>query len=130
MDERILVVDDEAPLLKIVERMLGSEFSVFSAPNGGEALKVMEQHGPFAVVVSDMRMPEMSGIELLQRVRQTSPDTVRLMCSGDGDLQTAVKAVNDGEVFRFITKPFTSDSLRAALRASLEHHRVLRAERT
>jgi len=130
MDDRILIVDDEPPIISLMQRVIGAEFAVTAAHSGAEALDVIQRTGPFAVVVSDMRMPGMSGLELLSRIRVECPDTVRLMCSGDGDLHTAVTAVNEGAVFRFLTKPYTADVLRSTIRSSVEQHRLITAERT
>jgi DNA-binding NtrC family response regulator len=130
MVERILIVDDDRLLISMMRRLLGDGFSVCEAYGGDEALEVMTAHGPFAVVLSDMRMPGMSGVELLQRIRQMSPDTVRLICTGDGEAQAAVRAVNDGAVFRLLAKPYTADVLRSTVRASIDWHHHLSAERT
>jgi response regulator RpfG family c-di-GMP phosphodiesterase len=96
------------------------------AGNGGEAL---EKTGPYAAVVTDMQMPSMNGIEFLRRVKQQFPDTVRLMLTGNHDLKTAIAAVNDGYVFRFLTKPCSADMMTSALTAALEQYALLTAER-
>jgi response regulator RpfG family c-di-GMP phosphodiesterase len=130
MDERILFVDDEPQVLSAFERNLRRQFTVVTAGGGQQGIDAIRAHGPFAVVLSDMRMPGMTGLEFLRTVREMSPDTVRLMLTGDGDLQTAVRAVNEGSVFRFLTKPCGDDELVPILRTSVEQYRLVTAERT
>jgi response regulator RpfG family c-di-GMP phosphodiesterase len=89
---------------------------------------VLEQVGPFAVVVADMRMPGMDGITFLSRVREASPDTVRIMLTGNADMQTAIDAVNQGNIFRFLTKPCPYEVMGVALEAALEQYRLVTAE--
>jgi len=102
---KILCVDDEPNVLKAYKRGLRSNFAIDIATSGGEALQFIESRGPYAVIVSDMRMPQMNGIELLNTVKQCAPDTVRIMLTGNADQQTAIDAVNPGEIFRFLNKP-------------------------
>jgi ActR/RegA family two-component response regulator len=97
---------------------------------GGVAgLTLLKQHGPFAVVVSDMRMPGMNGIEFLLKVQETSPDTVRVMLTGTSDIETAVAAVNQGKIFRFLSKPCGKEMLVKTLRDSLAQYRLVCAEK-
>jgi response regulator RpfG family c-di-GMP phosphodiesterase len=126
---RILCVDDERNVLLGLQRQLRKQFEleISSAPE--DALKVLREGGPFAVVVSDMRMPRMDGVEFLGRVREIAPDTVRIMLTGNADQQTAIDAVNKGHIFRFLNKPCSPDLLAMTLEAALEQHRVIRAER-
>src|SRR5580698_1004403 len=101
MDEPVLFVDDEAPLLEAIARSLDNRFRIHTATSGAEGLRVLQSSGPFAVVVSDMRMPGMSGAQFLAQVRDLCPDTVRIILSGQSDLADTVAAVNDGHIFRF-----------------------------
>ena len=126
---RILCVDDEPLVLEGLKVNLRQGFEVVTAASGDEALQLLEKGPPFAVIVSDMRMPRMSGAELLARTRAAWPDTVRLLLTGQSEFTTALQAVNDGQVFRFLTKPCPFDALRAALQAAVEQHRLLGAER-
>lgn len=129
MTEKILCVDDEANVLAGFQRSLRKQFQIEVAPGGEPALALLEQGGPFAVIVSDMRMPGLTGLQLLQRVMQRWPDTVRVMLTGNADQQTAMDAVNEGSIFRFLTKPCPPERLATTLTAALEQHRLITAER-
>lgn len=122
MNHKVLLVDDEPKVLASLRRSLGHRFSLFCAGSGAEALALVESHGPFAAVVSDMRMPGMSGLELLREMRRQVPETVRLMLSGHADFNVVVAAVNDGAVFRFHTKPVAAEVLAASLDCALLRH--------
>jgi len=126
---KVLFVDDEPRILQAYQRGLRRHFEMVTAENGDQALKLLETHGPFPVVVSDMRMPGMSGIELLVRIRERSPDTVRVMLTGNSDQRTAIDAVNEGDVFRFLNKPCTVETLARTLAEAFKHYRLLTAER-
>jgi len=102
---------------------------VITATRGEEGLGILETAGPFDVVLSDMRMPGMDGATFLTRVRQGFPDAVRMLLTGYSDLQAAVLAVNEGQVFRFLTKPCPPEQLIAAVRAAIEQHQLVTAER-
>ena len=129
MNDKILLVDDEIAILEGYQRLLRREFRIDVAVGGKTALATMQTNGPYAVVVSDMRMPEMDGAQLLARIKVLSPDTVRVMLTGIADVQTAASAVNEGSIFRFLTKPCTKETLAKALAASLVQARLLTAER-
>src|SRR5262245_31450783 len=101
MREKILLVDDDVSVLDGYKRLLRDEFHIDTAPGGREALAAIAEKGPYAVVVCDLRMPLMEGIELLRRIREQSPDTVRIMLTGNADVDMAVQAVNEGNIFRF-----------------------------
>ena len=129
MNEKILCVDDEPNILEAYRRTLRKRFELDVACGGEEALQAIAQRGPYAVLVADMRMPGMNGVELLAKVRQIAPLTVRMMLTGNTDLQTAIDAVNQGHIFRFLTKPCSPEDFANALEAGLEQHRLLTAER-
>jgi CheY-like chemotaxis protein len=133
MTRRILCVDDEENILKALERNLRSEFAVDTALGASEALEKLAARGPagdsYAVVVSDLRMPGMDGIQFLSEVRRCYPDTVRLILSGNADLTAAIAAVNEGNIFQFLTKPSSPDRLRQALNAALKQYELIIAER-
>jgi CheY-like chemotaxis protein len=129
MTEKILLVDDEPAVLMGYERLLRKELQVTTVIGGAAGLVLLKHHGPFAVVVSDMRMPEMNGIEFLLKVQRDFPDTVRVMLTGDSDLQTAIDAVNQGKIFRFLSKPCNKETLVKTLKDSLEQHRLVCAEK-
>jgi response regulator RpfG family c-di-GMP phosphodiesterase len=129
MNSKILCVDDEPNILAAFERQLRKQFTVQTACGGTEALNLLAKEGPFAVILSDMRMPEMTGVELLIRVRRIAPDTVRIMLTGNADLQTAVDAINEGHIFRFLTKPCAPEHLALAVAAGIEQYRLINAEK-
>jgi FixJ family two-component response regulator len=129
MLEKILMVDDESSVLDGYQRMFHNEFQIATAAGGAAALKALQATGPYAVVVSDMRMPEMDGARLLAKIKLLAPDTVRLMLTGNADIQTAVSAVNEGSIFRFLTKPCNKETLGKALTAGLLQYRLVTAEK-
>lgn len=129
MLKRVLCVDDETKLLQALERQFHNQFDLETAIGPEVGLKAIADHGPFAVVVSDLRMPGMDGIEFLSRVKDLAPDTVRIILTGDADLNAAITALNDGKVFQFLLKPCPADRLSRALEAALEQHRLVTAER-
>lgn len=128
----VLCVDDDPFILEGYELQIGRMFDLDTATSAGDALALISERGPyqpFAVAVVDMRMPGMDGIELLQHIRTVSPDTVRIMLTGNADLKVAMDAVNQGHIFRFLTKPCPKDALVGAIHAGLEQHRLITAER-
>lgn len=125
----ILFVDDEPKALQAFERQLGRRFFVRTAASAAEALTILRQDGPCAVIVSDMKMPGMDGIQLLSRVKELYPDTVRIMFTGNADLATAIEAVNDGQIFRFLTKPVNPQTLTTSLKLAIGQYRLLTAEK-
>jgi response regulator RpfG family c-di-GMP phosphodiesterase len=129
MLEKILMVDDESSVLAGYQRLFHNEFQIDTAAGGAAALSALEATGPYAVVVSDMRMPEMDGAQLLARIKQLAPDTVRIMLTGNADIQSAVSAVNEGSIFRFLTKPCDKETLGRALTAGLLQYRLVTAEK-
>ncbi len=129
MSERVLLVDDEQSILDGYRRNLRKQFAIDTAVRPADALEMIDTAGPFAVVVSDLQMPEMNGIEFLARVRAIAPDTDRMMHTGQADLDVSIAAVNTGNVFRFLTKPCDPERLGSALTAGLDQYRLVRAER-
>jgi CheY-like chemotaxis protein len=129
MTERVLLVDDEPLVLEGLKRQLRKKVDVELATSGREGLAVLERSGPFAVVVSDMRMPEMNGSQFLEQVRQRSPESVRMILSGQAEIESTIAAVNLGQIFRFLTKPCSSETLIAALDSGLEQYRLVIAKR-
>lgn len=125
----MLCVDDDPDVLEGLELTLGREYQVNTALGGEAALALMAGAEPFAVVLSDMRMPGMSGAELLARVRQSAPDTSRLLLTGYADVESAIAAVNQGEVFRYLSKPCAPAALKASVQAAVEAYQVRRVER-
>ena len=129
MNQKILLVDDDLNILQGFKRRLRKRFPIEIALGGKEGLEAVGEGGPFAVIVSDMQMPEMDGIEFLNAVRQLAPDSVRMMLTGNADQKTAMNAVNDGHIFRFLTKPCSPEAFTKALEAGIEQYRLITAER-
>jgi response regulator RpfG family c-di-GMP phosphodiesterase len=128
-DYDILFVDDEPKTLEAFERQLRKRFSIRTAGSAHEALAILEKDGPCAVIVSDMRMPGMDGIQLLSLVKNLYPDTVRIMLTGNADQETAIGSVNDGQIFRFLTKPTTPQALTTSLEVAIKQYRLITAEK-
>ncbi|MCF8038290.1 MAG: response regulator [Desulfohalobiaceae bacterium] len=129
MTEKILFVDDEQNVLDGIRRGLRKTFSLETALGPVDGLQAVNKKGPFAVVVADLRMPVMDGIKFLTRVRERSPDSVRMILTGNAELESAIKAVNEGHVFRFMTKPCSTEVLTKILNIGIEQYRLLRSER-
>lgn len=124
---RILMVDDDPYLLESHRRSLRKHFDVHLAQGGIAALDKLASDGPFQVVVSDIKMPSMTGIDLLARIREEYPDTIRMVLTGFADLEIAISAVNRGDIFRFLTKPCAADDLVYAINAGVEQHDLTQA---
>jgi CheY-like chemotaxis protein len=129
MSERVLCVDDEPSVLEGIQRTLRKIGELHTATSGSDGLRKISESGPFALVISDMRMPIMNGAQFLAKVREQAPDTVRMILSGQSDLQATIAAVNDGHIFRFLSKPCPPDQLIAAVEDGLKQHRLLTAEK-
>ncbi len=129
MNNRILLVDDEVNLLQSFRRNLRGRYDLVLAEGGEAALGQIANHGPFALVISDMQMPDVDGLRVLAEARKKSPETVRMMLTGNVDQQTAVDAVNDGAIFRFINKPCPIDKLTAILDEGLRQYQLVTAEK-
>ena len=121
---RILIVDDDELILDALDRQLRSRFDVTTATGGKEAMRLVMSQAQYAVVVSDLRMPEMDGVTLLYLIRQTAPDTVRVLLTGKADMEAAISAVNVGNIFRFLTKPCPTWMLLRVLESAVEHYQL------
>jgi response regulator RpfG family c-di-GMP phosphodiesterase len=127
---RILCVDDEPQVLDGLILNLRRRFDVSTAPSGAQGLSTLESATEgFAVVISDMRMPQMNGAVFLSQVRQRWPDTVRMLLTGQSEIEAAIMAVNEGQIFRFLSKPCPAEQLIIAVDAAVEQHRLITAER-
>src|SRR4051812_1655283 len=129
MGEKILFVDDDKNLLASCERNLRKQFQVETAEGGEIGLEKIASRGPFAVVVSDMQMPGMNGIQFLSTVKDRAPDSVRIMLTGNADVEVATGVVNRGNIFRFLTKPVPPEVLSKALEDALAQYRLVTAEK-
>jgi len=129
MAHPVLFVDDDIALLKSFKRTLPRQFKVVIADSPEKGLQILKEEGPFAAIVSDMKMPGMSGIEMLSRAKEISPDTTRILLTGFADQQTAIDGVNKGDLFRFLTKPCEVDTLNLILRAAIRQYQLISSEK-
>jgi serine phosphatase RsbU (regulator of sigma subunit) len=125
----VLFVDDDPKILAAFQRQLRKKVVIETVESGAEGLEVLRRDGPFSLVVTDYCMPSMNGIEFLGRAREIAPETVRIMLTGSADLGAAIQAVNQGNIFRFLTKPCSSDNLLEAVQAGIHEYRRTHKER-
>lgn len=128
MSEKILFVDDEPAVLDGYRRLLGRELALDTAVGSELGLAAIAQSGPYGVVVSDMRMPQMDGAQFLAEVRKLAPSTVRMALTGYADIDTAMYAVNEGHIFRFLTKPCSRENLLKSVESAFDQHHLILAE--
>jgi response regulator RpfG family c-di-GMP phosphodiesterase len=129
MAEKILFVDDDANLLASCERNLRRQFQIETAEGGQMGLEKIAARGPYAVVISDMQMPGMNGIQFLSTVKERAPESVRIMLTGNADVDVAMRVVNEGNIFRFLTKPCPPEILAKAVDDGLAQYRLVVAEK-
>ncbi|MCA9738382.1 MAG: response regulator [Gemmatimonadetes bacterium] len=125
----VLCVDDEPKVLEGIELNLRRKFRVLTATSGEEALEILAGEDSVAAILSDMRMPGMTGADLLARVRSERPEITRMLLTGQTDLDSAIRAVNEGQLFRFLTKPCPTEQLVTAFEGAVEYHQLQVAER-
>ncbi len=125
----ILIVDDEPDVLFSLTGLLRRDFQVFTAESGAQALQILGEN-TVQVMMTDQRMPTMTGIELIQRVRCEHPHAVRIMFTGYADIRAVVEAINSGQLYRYITKPWDPDDLVQLLRDAVSKHDELAAQRS
>ncbi|HEB55981.1 MAG TPA: response regulator [Gammaproteobacteria bacterium] len=125
MQRTLLLVDDEENIRRSLVRVLRrNAYHILQADGGEEGLAVLQEHPDVGVIISDQRMPEMTGIEFLARVREACPDTVRIILSGYTDLNTVTEAINEGAVYKFLTKPWEDDLLRANVEEAFRYYEL------
>jgi putative two-component system response regulator len=127
--DKILFVDDERHILDAIQRTFRGKFEIHTAKSGEEGLLCIKKYGPFPVVVSDCQMPQMDGVDFLSKVSQIAPDTIRMMLTGCAQIETSIRAVNEGNVFRFLSKPCPMNVLEKALLDALHQFRLIATER-
>jgi CheY-like chemotaxis protein len=125
----VLCVDDEPRVVEGLALHLRRDYQVLTANGAQKALQLLKENGAPAVIVSDMRMPGMDGATLLKHVRHLHPETTRILLTGDPGRDVAMAAVNEGQIFRYLTKPCPPDQLRTAIESGVAHHRLLVAEK-
>ncbi|MGB3294549.1 MAG: SpoIIE family protein phosphatase [Phormidesmis sp.] len=123
---KLLVVDDEPDNLDLLYRTFHRDFRVFKAESGIEALDLLEAQGEMAVIISDQRMPKMSGAEFLSRTVERFPDSIRMVLTGHTDVEDLVSAINSGKVFKYITKPWNPRKLREVVVQAAETYKVIK----
>ena len=127
--DRVLCVDDEPEVLQGLSLVLRNDFQVKTCESGEAALVELKEHGPFHAIVSDMQMPSMNGAEFLRRARAVAPDTARILLTGQASVSSAIAAVNEGHIFRFLTKPCPPQELLASLKEAIQQYRERADER-
>lgn len=127
--ERVLFVDDQPEIIALIQRHIGNTYDCVCASSGAEALGLLDSEGPFAAVVADYSMPNMDGITLLAEIHRRSPDTVPIMLTAFGDIDVAIAALHQGNIFRFLRKPWERAELDRALANALDHYHLVQSER-
>jgi putative two-component system response regulator len=127
--DKILFVDDEQSVLNAINRALRGKFKVFLAGSAEAGLSLLVKEGPFALVVSDFQMPGMDGADFLAEVSRIAPDTVRMMLTGCAEFETSLRAVNEGSIFRFLTKPCQIQVLEKAIRDGIHQYELVQTAR-
>ncbi|MFH1299772.1 MAG: HD domain-containing phosphohydrolase [Planctomycetota bacterium] len=126
---KVLFVDDDIFILEAARRQFRRHFDITIAESGQIALEKIKSEGPYAVIVSDRCMPGMDGIDFFSNVCKISPDSSRIMMTGDAEFEAAMKAVNEGQIFRFLTKPCPRELLQSTIEAGLEQYRLVTSQK-
>jgi CheY-like chemotaxis protein len=121
---RILVVDDEEAILETMSFTFEDDYEVHTSTDPRRALDLLDAKGPFAVVLTDQRMPDMSGVEFVTEVRKRHPTTVRMILTGFSDMDAIIQAINAGNIYAYITKPWEPDHLKQVMKQAVEHHKL------
>ncbi len=129
MAPKILIVDDEENVRNSMLRLLRREnYQLVTASSATEAMEVLLEE-PVDLIISDEKMPGMSGLEFLKLVRQRHPETMRFILTGHADIEFIVRAINEGEIYRFFTKPWDNEDLKSGIRSALQHLELIRENR-
>ena len=126
MPYKIMIVDDEQANLRLLERLFRHDYSVLTAESGTDALSLIQQHD-VALIITDQRMPGMTGIELLKRTASIRQHMVRIILTGYTDVGTLVEALKSGQVYKYVTKPWSNEELRLTVSRALEHYETNKA---
>ena len=119
---RILVVDDEEAILETMTCTFEDDYEVHTSSDARRALELLDEHAPFSVVLTDQRMPNMSGVDFLKEVWQRHPNTVCMILTGFADMEAIIEAINHGHVYAYITKPWEPDHLKQLMKQAVDHH--------
>ena len=122
---RLLVVDDEEAILETMTFTFMDAYEVITSNDARRALELLEENAPVAAVITDQRMPNMTGVEFLAHVLERHPETVRIMLTGFADMEATVRAINDGQVYAYVNKPWEPDQLKQVVKRAVEHHNLL-----
>ena len=126
---RILVVDDEEAILETMTFTFADSYEVLTSSDAHKALELLDENDPVAVVITDQRMPDMTGVEFLTEVVERHPQTVRIILTGFADMEATIQAINDGHVYAYVNKPWEPDQLKQVVKRAVEHH-LLATENT
>jgi response regulator RpfG family c-di-GMP phosphodiesterase len=121
MTYKLLIVDDELPNLRLLQRLFTPDFQCLTASSGAEAMQLLEHHD-VAILISDQRMPEMTGMELLTKTARLRPHMVRILLTGYTDVETLVEALNSGLVYKYVSKPWSNDNLKFTVKRACQHY--------
>lgn len=125
MTHKILIVDDEHSNLRALERLLRKEYQVLTAVSGLEALALLEHHD-VALLIADQRMPQMTGIDLMERTVKLRPHMVRILLTGYTDVSSLIDAINSGHVYKYVTKPWNNEDLLVTVGRALQHFEAMK----
>ncbi len=128
-EEKILIVDDEPNILSSIRRQLKGVYDLATAESGKDALEIISKNKKFIVIISDYMMPQMNGAEFLARARELSPDSIRIMLTGQADMEAVIRVVNESNIFRFLTKPCPPEVLQKNINDAIEQHRLKTVEK-
>ena len=126
---KVLFVDDEESILKAFKLNLGRKYSVYIANSGSEGLRILEEDGPFKVIVSDFSMPGMNGSDFLEKVREQNKEVVTMLLTGQANFDDLCEVVRKGEIFRLLGKPCSPETLEQNLQQALRQHQLICAEK-
>jgi DNA-binding NtrC family response regulator len=126
MSYKIMIVDDEPANLRTLERVFREQYQVVTAPSGSEALALLGKHD-IALLISDQRMPAMTGIELMTKTVALRPQMVKILLTGYTDVGALIDAINSGLVYRYLTKPWNNDELLLTVSRALEHYEIMKS---
>ena len=123
---KFIFVDDEENVLKSLERLFQNEgYEIYTASSGQEALKLLDEH-EFSLILSDYRMPELNGIDFLKLAKEKSPNTIRMILTGFADVDVAISSINEGEVYKFVEKPWNGENLKVQIKRAVEHYELVK----
>ena len=126
---RILIVDDEENVLNALKRLFRKEpYEILTAISGEEGLKILDDHQA-DLIISDLKMPEMNGIEFLKRAKEKNSVPLRIMLTGHADLKSIIEAIDHGEIYRFLLKPWDDEELKMTIRQALDYYHLWKENR-